>query len=265
MRTQLGSLLKNNMCGPGSWAATDKELLCFLPHIALSSHKLQFCTSIDPNCTTQISICGWPSLERTHHMFLLDSNHFHNTRSGPSPVMSMWLKVCRTSLTFLRDSVKSCAVPDGAGGTSEASRLGQEAAFCSEEGRGDKKWHTGVKKTIAPLLTSAKPKIPVLFICRRRKWEGKVLLWGETTIASNRWSMGGLEKQTHRTLGQNKKSLFVCLWPTLCSYEGNCTNVVHFRWSWYIKLCKKTLAADKRPDPLPENSSWRRSHVRSGQ
>lgn len=30
--------------------------------------------------------------------------------------------------------MKSCAVPDGAGGTSEASRLGQEAALCSEDG-----------------------------------------------------------------------------------------------------------------------------------
>ena len=33
---------------------------------------------------------------------------------------------------LLRDRVKSWAIPDGDGGTSEVTRLGQEAAFCSD-------------------------------------------------------------------------------------------------------------------------------------
>jgi len=33
---------------------------------------------------------------------------------------------------LLRDRVKSWAIPDGDGGTSEGTRLGQEAALCDE-------------------------------------------------------------------------------------------------------------------------------------
>lgn len=47
------------------------------------------------------------------------------------------------------DTVKSWAIPDGDGGTSEATRLGQEAAFC---GGSDIK---ELKKTMTPQHTSA--------------------------------------------------------------------------------------------------------------
>lgn len=87
--------------------------------------------------------------------------------------------VCRTSWMLLRDKVKSWAIPDGDGGTSEAIRLGQEAAFCGEVGCRGRKWHTGVKENNGCPAHIRKPKIPVLFIWRRRKWEGKVSLWGK--------------------------------------------------------------------------------------
>lgn len=98
-----------------------------------------------------------------------------------------------------------------------AAGWGRKWRSAVKRGAGTRSDIQGLKKTMAPLHTSAKPKIPVLFICRRRKWEGKVSLWGETTRASNRRPMGWLEKQTHRTLGWSKESLYICLWPTLWS------------------------------------------------
>lgn len=73
-------------------------------------------------------------------MLLLYSNHFHNTFSELTPSPATWLEiVCHTSWMLLRDKVKSCAIPDGAGGTSGANRLGQEAVLCDEEGCRDRK------------------------------------------------------------------------------------------------------------------------------
>lgn len=57
---------------------------------------------------------------------------------------------------LLRDKVKSWAISEGDGGTSEATRLGQEAAFCVGVGcRGAGSDIQLLKKTMAPLHTSA--------------------------------------------------------------------------------------------------------------
>lgn len=45
--------------------------------------------------------------------------------------------LCPTSWTLIRDRLKSWADPDGTGGTSEATRLGQEAAVCGGGGAGN--------------------------------------------------------------------------------------------------------------------------------
>lgn len=60
-RTQLSASLgkASDARGPGSWVAAGRGLHGFfdLSHIALNSHRLQFYTSTDPNCSTSTSIC----------------------------------------------------------------------------------------------------------------------------------------------------------------------------------------------------------------
>lgn len=69
-----------------------------------------------------------------------------------------WRFVCHTSWMLLRDRVKSCAIPDGDGGTSEATKLGQEAAFCGEVGCRGRKWHKGVKENNSSAAHIRNPK-----------------------------------------------------------------------------------------------------------
>lgn len=91
--------------------------------------------------------------------------------------------------------MKSWAIPDGDGGTLEATRLGQEAAFCgeAEEAGSDIQ---GLKKTMAaphhhhhllPPHASAKTQNtcpPVLFIWRGKKeMRGSSPALRETTMA----------------------------------------------------------------------------------
>lgn len=67
-----------------------------------------------------------PPHPQTLHSF---SQHASWTESSSTLELQVG---CRTSWMLLRATVKSWAVPDGDGGTSEATRLGQEAAFCGE-------------------------------------------------------------------------------------------------------------------------------------
>lgn len=148
--------------------------------------KLKFHSSIDPNYSTHASICVEPSLmQKTPYassfVFFLPPllpqplQSFSQHASWTESSSTLELRVgCRTSWMLLRATVKSWAIPDGNGGTLEATRLGQEAAFCgeAEEAGSDIQ---GLKKTMAapPTTTTTssprthplRPKIPVLLSC----------------------------------------------------------------------------------------------------